>query len=255
MPQGFATPARWMQCETVPLGRAREYSHGPVWYSPRHLKSPAKKRLQAFNFSGVSAHGLHVWRGDRHVLRGLSAEAGTGDCLHVAGPNGSGKTTLLRVFAGLLAPEEGSVQWQGAPIAANRDDYARSISYLGHHDALKADFTASENLSFEVGLRRRLSLTDVEEALARVGLSDARTRPARVLSAGQRRRLALARVWLAAAPLWILDEPFTNLDATGVALLTDAIAEHLDQGGAAIMAAHQLPAVPRHGVRRLDLGT
>lgn len=211
--------------------------------------------MQAFNFSGISAHGLHVWRGDRHVLRGLSAHAGAGDCLHVAGPNGSGKTTFLRVLAGLLAPEEGSVQWQGVPITANRDDYARSISYLGHYDGLKADFSASENLVYEVGLRRRLSTTDVEEALARVGLSDARARFARVLSAGQRRRLGLARVWLAATPLWILDEPFTNLDSAGVELLSAAIAEHLDRGGAAIVAAHQSPAIPRHAAQRLDLGT
>lgn len=188
------------------------------------------------------------------MLCGVSADAGPGDCLHVAGPNGSGKTTLLRVIAGLLAPEEGSVQWRGAPIAANRDDYARTISYLGHHDALKADFSARENLAFEVGLRRKLSATDVDEALARVGLADAELRPARVLSAGQRRRLALARVWLSAAPLWLLDEPFTNLDTAGAELLSAAIAEHLDHGGAVIMAAHQPPAIARHGARRLNLG-
>ncbi len=210
--------------------------------------------MQAFNFSGVYAIGLQVWRGDRHVLRGVSAEAGAGDCLHVAGPNGSGKTTLLRVLAGLLAPEEGSVLWQGVPIAARRDEFATCIAYLGHNDALKADFSAGENLAFEVGLRRQLTVTDVAQALARVGLTDAADRPARVLSAGQRRRLALARVWLTAAPLWLLDEPFTNLDAAGVELLSAAIGEHLDRGGAAIMAAHQPPAIPRHAARRVELG-
>ena len=210
--------------------------------------------MQAFNFSGISARGVQVWRGDRHVLRGISADAAAGDCLHVAGPNGSGKTTFLRVVAGLLMPEEGAVHWQGAPIADHRDAYATALCYLGHADALKADFTASENLAYEVGLRRRVTVTDIDEALARVGLSDAKDRPARVLSAGQRRRLALARVWLAAAPLWILDEPFTNLDAAGVHLLTDTIAQHLDGGGAAIIAAHQPPAIPRHDARRMDLG-
>lgn len=187
------------------------------------------------------------------MLCGVSAEARAGDCLHVAGANGSGKTTLLRVIAGLLAPEEGSVQWRGAPIGANRDDYAQHIAYLGHHDALKADFSARENLLYEVGLRRPVSPAEVQEALARVGLADAASRPARVLSAGQRRRLALARVWLAAAPLWILDEPYTNLDAAGSEMVSDAIARHLDQGGAAILAAHQPPDIARHGSRRLEL--
>ena len=209
--------------------------------------------MQALNIAGLSAHDLHVWRGERPVLRGLSVEAGAGDCVHVSGPNGSGKTTLLRVLAGLLTPEQGGVQWQGRPIGADREAYGASLGYLGHADGLKAEFTARENLAFEVGLRRRLDAGDVDRALARVGLEGSQERPARVLSAGQRRRLAMARVLLAGASLWLLDEPFTNLDNAGISLITDVVAEHLDAGGAALIAAHQLPVIPRHVTRCVEL--
>ncbi len=209
--------------------------------------------MQAFNFSGISASGVQVWRGERHVLRGVSAAAAAGDCLHVAGPNGAGKTTLLRVLAGLLVPEEGALLWGGSRIDSRRDDYAASLSFLAHSDALKSDFTARENLRYEVGLRRQVSAAEITDALAGVGLAASGDQPARSLSAGQRRRVALARVSLSAAPLWILDEPFTNLDSDGQGVAAELIAIHLDAGGAAIMAAHQPPSIPRHPARRLDL--
>jgi heme exporter protein A len=209
--------------------------------------------LQAVNFAGISARDLHVWRGERPVLRGLSVDAAAGDCVHVAGPNGSGKTTLLRVLVGLLTPERGSVTWQGRPIAADREAYGAALSYLGHSDGLKPEFTARENLVFEVGLRRKLSASAIDAVLSRIALTDSRDQPARSLSAGQSRRLAIARIMLTAAPLWILDEPFTNLDSAGVRCVTDVIAEHLDAGGTALIASHQAPAVPRHAARRLDL--
>ena len=187
------------------------------------------------------------------MLRGLSADVSAGQVVHVAGPNGAGKTTLLRVFAGLLAPEQGSVNWQGRPIAADFDSYAAVLAYLGHSDALKADFSAQENLAHEVGLRRAVTTAELEQALARVGVAACRDLPARVLSAGQRRRLAMARVMMSAAPLWILDEPFTNLDHTGVLLLSGIIAEHADAGGAAIIASHQPPVIPQHSVSCVEL--
>ena len=108
-------------------------------------------------------------------------------------------------------------------------------------------------MPIEVGLRRRLDAATIDETLARLGLAQSRDQPARSLSAGQRRRLSMARVMLAGAPLWILDEPFTNLDLAGVNLLSEVIALHLDAGGAALLATHQPPAIPRHAVRRLDL--
>lgn len=180
-------------------------------------------------------------------------DAAAGDCVHVAGPNGSGKTTLLRVIAGLLTPEQGSVNWQGRPIASDRDAYGASFSYLGHSDGLKPEFTSHENLAYEAGLRRRLNAATIDATLTRLGLGQSRDQPARSLSAGQRRRLAMGRVMLAGASLWILDEPFTNLDHAGVDLLSEVIALHLGAGGAALLATHQPPAIPRHAVRRLDL--
>lgn len=210
--------------------------------------------MQATGFHGISARDLHVWRGERHVLRGLSVDASSGDCVHLAGPNGSGKTTLLRVLAGLLVPEEGGVNWRGRPIGADRDAYAATICYLGHSDGLKPDFTAHENLAFEVGLRRVLTPEETDAVLVRVGLTGSRDQPARSLSAGQRRRLAMARVMLSHATLWLLDEPFTNLDSAGVEMLSGVVAEHLAAGGAALIASHQAPAIPGHPARRVELG-
>lgn len=209
--------------------------------------------MQAFNFSGLSARDIQVWRGERKVIGGISVEASAGECVHVAGPNGSGKTTLLRVLAGFLAPEQGTVNWGGHPIAVDRDAYGASLSYLAHSDGLKPELTARENLSFEVGLRRTVEGSEIDDALARVGLATSADRLAAVLSAGQRRRLAMARVMLAETPLWLLDEPFTNLDSAGVDLVSAIIGVHLNQGGATLLAAHQPPSIPNHPARTLDL--
>jgi heme exporter protein A len=209
--------------------------------------------LQAANFSRLSVEEIHVWRGDREVLAGVSLEASAGDCVHVLGPNGSGKTTLLRVIAGLLTPEQGTVAWGGRETRTQRDAWCASFVYLGHSDGLKPEFTARENLAFDAGLRRRLRAGEIDEVLAVVGLAPAHDQPAGFLSAGQRRRLAIARVVLAATPLWILDEPYTNLDRDGAALVSSVIGRHLDDGGAALIAAHQPPAIPNHEPRRVEL--
>jgi len=187
------------------------------------------------------------------VLRGVSFELAAGECLHVLGPNGAGKTTLLRIVAGLLVPEHGSLIWDGRETRAQVDAWCTSFSYLAHSDGLKPELTAGENLAFETGMRRRLSSGEVEESLAHLGLADALDLPAGFLSAGQRRRVAIARVWLARVPLWILDEPYTNLDAGGAALVSTMIGRHLDEGGAALVAAHQPPNILNHQPRRLEL--
>ena len=210
--------------------------------------------MQPFNFSGISARDIHLWRGDREVLAGVALEASAGECVHVLGPNGSGKTTLLRVIAGLLTPEQGTVEWKGRSTHAQRDEWCASFSYLGHSDGLKPELTARENLAFDAGLRRRLRPGEIVTALIGVGLAEAHDQPAGFLSAGQRRRLAMARVMLAATPLWILDEPYTNLDHDGAALVSAVIGRHLDAGGAALIAAHQPPAIPNHVPRRVELG-
>jgi heme exporter protein A len=209
--------------------------------------------LQAFNFSGLSVQGIDFWRGDRQVLAGVSLDAAAGECVHVLGPNGSGKSTLLRIIAGLLTPEQGRVAWSGNDTRAARDEFWAASCYLAHSDGLKPEFTAAENLAFDAGLRRHVADGEIADALSQVGLSHARDQLVATMSAGQRRRLAMARVLLAQVPLWILDEPYTNLDTGGAALVAALVGRHLDAGGGAVMAAHQPPPIPHHVPRRLEL--
>ena len=146
---------------------------------------------------------VHVWRGDRHVLQGVSAQIQPKELLHISGPNGTGKTTLLRVVSGLLRPEQGSVTWLGQSIAAIRPDYQAALAYASHEPALKADLTALENLRFAVGLKRRVETDELRARLEQTGVAGCADLPARVLSAGQRRRVAMARVLAFRANLWL----------------------------------------------------
>jgi heme exporter protein A len=195
---------------------------------------------------------VHVFRGDRHVLQGVSLQLAAGELIHVRGPNGTGKTTLLRVASGLLRPEQGRVQWGGRPIAEVRAEFHAALAYASHEPALKSDLTSLENLRFSVGLKLPVADTQLRAALERAGVAGCAELPARVLSAGQRRRVAMARVIAMRASLWLLDEPFTNLDAVGVQLLTQILDEHLLAGGSALVVAHQALAV-RGATRPLEL--
>jgi heme exporter protein A len=187
---------------------------------------------------GLCVEKVHVWRGDRHVLRGVSIDVHPGELMHVSGPNGTGKTTLLRVVSGLLRPEKGSVAWQGRSIAATAAEYQSALAYASHEPALKSDLTALENLRFTVGLKRRVTAAELRSSLERTGVANCADLPARVLSAGQRRRVAMARVLAFRADLWLLDEPYTNLDGSGSSLLSALLAEHVGQGGVALVVAH-----------------
>jgi len=187
---------------------------------------------------GLCVEKVHVWRGERHVLKGVSFQLGAGELLHVSGPNGTGKTTLLRVATGLLRPEQGSVAWRGAPIATSPLEYQAELAYASHEPALKSDLTALENLRFMVGLKRRVSALELRAGLDRAGVGECADLPTRVLSAGQRRRVEMARVLAVHAKLWLLDEPFTNLDAAGSQLLTALLTEHIGAGGLALVVAH-----------------
>ena len=200
--------------------------------------------MDALNPEGLSARGVNVWRGDRHVLRNVSIDVLQGEVVHVSGPNGTGKTTLLRVLAGLLPAEEGTVAWRGKPIDGERDEFNAEFVYVGHENALKGDLTAHENLHYSVGIRRHLPSAEIDATLDLLGILRCRDLPARVLSAGQRRRLAMSRVLLLGARLWVLDEPFTNLDIAGVALISRMIGEHVKGGGMAVLAAHQGLNIP-----------
>jgi heme exporter protein A len=202
--------------------------------------------------NGLGVDKVHIWRGEQHVLKGVSMQAAPGDLVHVSGPNGTGKTTLMRVLTGLLHPEQGRVTWCAKAIDRSRTEYQSALAYLSHEPALKGDLTALENLNFSVGLKRSVSADELNDCLSRAGVAQCANLPARVLSAGQRRRVAMARVLAMRASLWLLDEPFTNLDARGVEVVSALLLAHVRDSGIAVVVAHHdlQVACP---LRRLEL--
>jgi heme exporter protein A len=188
----------------------------------------------------LETQDLSCQRGNLRLFRGLSFVLGAGELLQVRGANGSGKTSLLRVLCGLLPPSEGEVRWNGVAIHALQEDYSKQLVYLGHAAAVKDDLTAAENLAIACRLAGNPQpASAVQEALARLGLAGL-GRPVRKLSQGQRRRAALARLALSqAAPLWLLDEPFSALDGEGIDALRGLLLQHLERGGAVAYTTHQ----------------
>ena len=190
----------------------------------------------------LEVESLHLWRGERNVLRGVGFVLSAGQCLKVTGPNGAGKTSLLRTLAGLIYPESGQVRWGGRDVRADLRAFHAGLAYLGHEPPLKADLTARENLRFWIGNRQRVSAKQLAAALTRVGAEGFADRLVRTLSAGQRRRVALAALTLLPVALWLLDEPATNLDADGQRLVAALLSEQLARGGLAVAALHhELP--------------
>jgi heme exporter protein A len=182
----------------------------------------------------LSGRGLRCVRGGREVFSGLDFESAAGEALAVTGPNGSGKTSLLRLIAGLLHPADGSIELAGGDSELTLPEQAH---YLGHRDALKPALSVMENLSFwrdflggETG--------DAAASLARVGIDHAAHLPAGFLSAGQRRRLSIARLLSVRRAIWLLDEPTTALDVAGQAVFVGLMREHLSSGGMIIAATH-----------------
>ncbi|WP_442965310.1 heme ABC exporter ATP-binding protein CcmA [Pseudomonas sp. CGJS7] len=190
----------------------------------------------------LQARGLRFTRNDEPVFGPLDFAVDAGEALLVQGDNGAGKTTLLRVLAGLLRAEAGSIELDGhASDPARR---ARAIAYLGHLTGLKADLSAAENLDFLAGLQGRRRSQQAADALAIVGLAGYEDALARQLSAGQKKRLSLARLWMSPAPLWLLDEPYANLDLEGIELVNRMVQAHLREGGAALVTTHGAYAAP-----------
>jgi heme exporter protein A len=180
----------------------------------------------------LEAQGLGIIRGERPVFAGLDLAVAAGEALVLRGPNGAGKSTLLRLLAGLLSATVGRITWNGAAID---DEHGRRLRYAGHGDALKPALTARENLAFWARFEGGGA---VEGALERLGLSTLADLPAGILSAGQKRRLGLARLALAPRPLWLLDEPTVSLDAAAVDMLAGLIADHRAGGGMVVVATH-----------------
>ena len=201
----------------------------------------------------LRGESLHLWRGERHVLRGVSLELRGGEILQLTGANGAGKTTLLRILSGLIYPEEGRVLWAGTNIREDLRAYHAQLAYVGHEPPLKSDLTARENLRYWVGVRRRIAVPEIDDALDEVGADEWRDRAARTLSAGQKRRVALAGLKLIAAPLWLLDEPTTNLDIAGQTLVSRMIEQHAMNGGLVLAAVHHELPVQARPVGRLEL--
>ena len=193
----------------------------------------------------LSAHGLTCVRGERRLFAQLDLTVEAGEWLHVRGENGAGKTSLLRLLAGLSQPAEGEIRWCGKPIRHPDAQYRENLLFFGHHGALKEDLTGLENLAFAAAMDGAdLAEASALSALYRFGLKGREELPVRVLSAGQKRRVMLARLVTRKAKLWVLDEPFTALDVKAVELLSVLISEHVAGGGMAILTSHQTMPIP-----------
>lgn len=196
---------------------------------------PYGRKALSIKLTGTN---LTLFRGDRCLFKGLSFALNPGELLLLEGRNGSGKTSLLRAIAGLLELESGEIELNDVPVRKERQFFQNSTVLMSHKVGLKGDLNLVENLQFEAALRPQSGL-EFEDILQRLGINRLKRLPLRALSAGQQRRVALARLLMSAAPLWMMDEPVSNLDSEGRLLAKELIAEHLRKGGSAIVAAHQ----------------
>lgn len=201
--------------------------------------------------SRFNAQGLCLFRGERCLFTNLDVALASGELLLVRGDNGSGKTSLLRGICGLLEFESGELAWDDTPIRGAMQTFRSRFAWFGHAHGFKAELTPEENLEFEATLRPGSGLS-VDDALERVGLTGQRQLPFRALSAGQQKRAALARLLLASVPMWVMDEPYTNLDARGRALIDELVGEHLDADGMALVATHH-DMLPGRQPRTLEI--
>jgi heme exporter protein A len=202
----------------------------------------------------LEVSNLACTRGDHRLFAELSFSLSAGELMQVEGENGSGKTSLLRTLCGFIVPEAGEIRWHGSDIRKLAEDYCGQLIYLGHLNAIKDELNALENMRINAGFAGRI--IDDKEAMAalrRMGLRGKELLPVKVLSQGQRRRVALARLLVSDAPLWILDEPLTALDTGAVGLMQSLIGEHLSRGGMAIFTTHQPLRVTGVETRRLAL--
>ena len=198
--------------------------------------------------------GLSCSRGERTLFEDLALCISAGEVVQVVGANGSGKTTLLRVLCGLQPPAAGVIRWRGRDVPPGAPELREEVQYIGHAGGVKLDLTPRENLDVAIALGARPAVTTVDAALARLEIGAFGRVPVRTLSAGQRQRVALARLLTCAGALWVLDEPFTALDSRGVALVDAMLHEHAEAGGAALITSHHPVALGKVAPRlvRID---
>ncbi|MGH8307092.1 MAG: cytochrome c biogenesis heme-transporting ATPase CcmA [Gammaproteobacteria bacterium] len=202
----------------------------------------------------LAVRNLAIWRGERCLCRDISFQLTDGEALHVQGPNGSGKTSLIRVLTGLGRADEGELDWCGQSLRQNGSEYRASLAYLGHSNGVKLGLSPRENLAVASALLTMHATGDVDTVLEQAGLSACAHLPCGMLSMGQRRRTALARLLLARVSLWLLDEPLASLDAAGVDLLAQMLKAHLSGGGLAVFATHQSLGLTPFPVKTLTVG-
>lgn len=202
----------------------------------------------------LEVSNLACSRGDHRLFSGLSFELHPGQIMQVQGENGSGKTSLLRTLCGFMMPDEGEIRWNGKDVRELEEEYFAEMMYLGHLNAIKDELSGLENLMISAGLSGiELDEKEAIAALRRMGLKGRELLPTKVLSQGQRRRVALARLLVNEAKLWVLDEPLAALDVAAVSLIEELIAAHLATGGMAIFTTHQPLVVPGMEMRTLKL--
>lgn len=200
----------------------------------------------------LSAKALTCIREDRILFEALNISVCRGDIVQVEGPNGSGKTSLLRILAGLSQPYDGSVLFQQQSITEQADLFHQNLLYLGHLPGVKGEMSAQENLEFNLALHGN-DASKAEETLEKVNLLGFEDALASHLSAGQHRRISLARLWQSNAPIWILDEPFTAIDKRGVSELEQLFLAHAQRGGCVILTTHQDLSFPEDKVKKITL--
>ncbi len=214
---------------------------------------PNTSTANASTAAGLTANALTCRRNERDLFQDISFRLQPGQLLQISGANGAGKTTLLRMIAGLIPVQAGTISWHGLPTQSPLSDYRQQLCYIGHQLGLKASLTAAENLQSQLALYRKPNSAELIHALDRLGVKQYADIPVERLSAGQQRRVALARLILTKAKLWILDEPFTALDIQTMTTMYTIIQEHLTDHGMVLLTSHQAFHLPDQDHELLEL--